>query len=130
MTENERLLRQGYDAWNSGDWTGMEALLTSDFEVDATDRVLNPETYEGIEGFRRMAAEMSEVWESWEVEPLEFLENGDLVFVEHLVRAHGKGSGIVVAQTYWSVWTIRNGKGAKLVLYLDRDGALKGAGIA
>jgi ketosteroid isomerase-like protein len=77
-----------------------------------------------------MAAEMSEVWDSWEVEPLEFLENGDLVFVEHLVRARGKGSGIVVAQTYWSVWTVRDGKGAKLVLYLDRDGALAGAGIA
>ena len=130
MTENEQLLRHGYDAWNRGDWAGMEALLTPDFEVDATDRVLNPERYEGIEGFRRLAAEMSEVWDSWEVEPLEFLENGDLVFVEHLVRARGKGSGIEVVQTYWSVWTFRDGKGAKLVLHLDRDAALAGAGLS
>ncbi len=130
MTENERLMRFGYDAWNRGDWASMEALLTPDFEVDATDRVLNPDRYEGIEGFRRLAAEMSEVWDSWEVEPLEFLENGDRLFVEHRVRARGKGSGIEVVQTYWSVWTFRDGKGTKLTLHLDRDAALAGAGLS
>ena len=52
-------------------------LLAPDFEVDATDRVLNPDHYEGIEGFRRLAGEMAEVWDSWEIEPLEFLENGE-----------------------------------------------------
>jgi ketosteroid isomerase-like protein len=129
MTENERLLRRGYDAWNSGEWTSMEALLTPDFEVDATDRVLNPDRYQGIEGFRRLAAEMSEVWDSWEVEPLEFLENGERVFVEHRVRARGKGSGIEVEQMYWSVWTLRDGKGARLALHVDRERALADAGI-
>ena len=73
--------------------------------MDATDRVLNPDHYEGIEGFRRLAGEMAEIWDSWEIEPLEFLENGELVFVEHRVRARGKGSGVEVEQTYWSVWT-------------------------
>ena len=130
MTENERLLRQGYDAWNSGDWTWMETLLAPDFEVDATDRVLNPDHFEGIEGFRRLAAEMSEVWDSWEIEPVEFIENGDRVFVAHRVRARGKGSGVEVEQTYWSVWTVRDGKGVRLDLHVDRERALAGAGIA
>ena len=129
MTENERLIRHGYDAWNRGDWTSMEALLAPDFEVDATDRVLNPDRYEGIEGFRRLAGEMSEVWDSWEVEPVEFLENGERVFVEHRVRARGMGSGIEVEQIYWSVWTVRDGKGARLALHVDRERALADAGI-
>ena len=129
MTENERLIRHGYDAWNRGDWTSMEALLAPDFEVDATDRVLNPDRYEGIEGFRRLAGEMSEVWDSWEVEPVEFLENGERVFVEHRVRARGKGSGIEVVQTYWSVWTFRDGRGTRLALHVDRERALADAGI-
>jgi len=34
MTENERLLREGYDAWNQGDWAAMEAVLAPEFEVD------------------------------------------------------------------------------------------------
>ena len=73
MTDNEQLIRQGYDAWNQGDWARMEALLAPDFEVDATDRVLNPDHYVGIEGFRRLAGEMAEVWDSWEIEPVEFI---------------------------------------------------------
>jgi ketosteroid isomerase-like protein len=129
MTEPEQLIRQGYDAWNQGDWAGMEALLAPGFEVDATDRVLNPDRYEGIEGFRRLAAEMAEIWDLWEIEPLEFIENGDLVFVAHRVRARGKGSGVEVEQTYWSVWTVRDGKGAGLALYVDRERALAAAGI-
>ena len=129
MTENERLLRQGYDAWNRGDWALMETFLAPEFEVDATDRVLNPDIYEGVEGFRRLAGEMSEVWDTWELEPLELLENGERVFVEHLVRARGKGSGVVVEQRYWSVWTLREGKGVRLALHGDREPALAEAGI-
>jgi ketosteroid isomerase-like protein len=130
MSENERLIRQGYDAWNRGDWARMEALITPDFEVDATDRVLNPDRYAGIEGFRRLAGEMAEVWDSWEIEAQEFLENGELVFVAHRVRARGKGSGVEVEQMYWSVWTIRDGKGAGLALHVDRERALAAAGLA
>jgi ketosteroid isomerase-like protein len=129
MTEVERLLRQGYDAWNRDDWAAMEKVLAPEFEVDATDRVLNPDHYEGIEGFRRLAGEMAEIWDSWEIEPLEILENGELVFVAHRVRARGKGSGVVVEQTYWSVWTVRDGKGARLALYVDRERALAAAGL-
>jgi ketosteroid isomerase-like protein len=130
MTENEQLVREGYDAWNRGDWATMGQFLAPDFEVDAADRVLNPDRYQGIEGFRRLAGEMAEVWDSWEVEPLELVERGELAFVAHRVRARGKGSGVEVVQTYWSVWTLRDGKGVKLALYVDRDRALAAAGLS
>jgi ketosteroid isomerase-like protein len=129
MTEHEQLIRQGYDAWNRGDWESMEGLLAPGFEVDATDRVLNPDTYEGIAGFRRLAGEMAEVWDTWEIEPLEIVERGDLLFVAHRVRARGKGSGVEVVQTYWSVWTVHDNKGVKLSLFVDRDRALAAAGL-
>jgi ketosteroid isomerase-like protein len=41
MGESEELVRRGYDAWNRGDFEAMEQLLAPEFEVDATDRVLN-----------------------------------------------------------------------------------------
>jgi ketosteroid isomerase-like protein len=129
MTEHERLIRQGYDAWNRGDWESMEAVLAPDFEVDATNRVLNPDRYEGIDGFRRLAGEMAEVWDTWEIEPLELVERGNLMFVAHRVRARGKGSGVEVVQTYWSVWAVRDNKGVKLSLFVDRDRALAAAGL-
>jgi ketosteroid isomerase-like protein len=130
MTENEQLIRQGYEAWNRGDWASMEEVLAPGFEVDATDRVLNPDTYKGIEGFRRLAGEMAEVWDMWEIEPLQFIERGELMFVAHRIRARGKGSGVEVVQTYWSVWTVRGGKGEKLALYVERDRALAAAGLS
>jgi ketosteroid isomerase-like protein len=130
MTSSEHLLRQGYVAWNRCDWAAMEGFLTPEFEVDATDRVLNPDSYSGLEGFRRLAAEMAEIWDTWEIEPLEFVERGERTFVAHLVRARGKGSGVEVVQTYWSVWTIRDGKAAKLALFVDRDRARAAAGLS
>ena len=129
MTEHEELIRLGYEAWNRGDWDSMERLLAPDFEVDATDRVLNPDKYEGIDGFRRLAGEMAEVWDTWEIEPLELVERGNLMFVAHRVRARGKGSGVEVVQTYWSVWAVRDNKGVKLSLFVDRDRALAAAGL-
>jgi ketosteroid isomerase-like protein len=128
VTESERLIRFGYDAWNRGDWGAMEPLLAPDFELDATDRVLNPDTYTGVDGFRRLADEMFEIWDAWLIEPAEFVERGDEVFVEHDIKARGKGSGVQLEQTYWSVWTIRDGKAAKLALYVDRDRALEAIG--
>ena len=130
MNDHEQLIRQGYDAWNRGDWAFMEDFLAPEFELDATDRVLNPDRYEGIDGFRRLASEMGEIWDSWEIEPLEFVQQGERVFVAHRVRARGKGSGVEVAQTYWSVWTVRAGKGVKLARYVDRERALAGAGLS
>lgn len=129
MTEQERLIRQGYEAWNRGDWASMEELLAPDFEVDATDRVLNPDRYVGLEGFRRLASEMFEIWDSWLIEPVEFIERGDVVFVTHRIQARGKGSGLELKQTYWSVWTVRGGRASKLALYVDRERALAAAGI-
>ena len=129
MTENEELIRHGYDAWNRGDWERMEELFAPDFEVDATDRVLNPASYRGIDGFRRMAAEMFEIWDSWLIEPEEFVERGDRVFVTHRIRARGKGSGLELEQIYSSVWTIRDGLAVKLALFVDRERARAAAGL-
>ncbi|MGH2978662.1 MAG: nuclear transport factor 2 family protein [Solirubrobacterales bacterium] len=130
MSDREQLIRRGYDAWNRGDFETMEKLLDREFEIDATDRVLNPDRYVGLAGFRRLASEMFEIWDSWLIEPDEFVEHGDLVFVTHRIRARGKGSGLELEQTYWSVWTVRDGRAVKLALYVDHDRARAAAGLS
>jgi ketosteroid isomerase-like protein len=129
MGESEELIRRGYDAWNRGDFEAMEQLLAPEFEVDATDRVLNPDRYVGLEGFRQLAAEMFEIWDSWLIEPQEVVEVGGRVFVTHLIRARGKGSGLELTETYWSVWTLRDGRALKLALFVDRARARAAAGL-
>jgi ketosteroid isomerase-like protein len=126
----EEVVRRCYAAWNAGDLTGLEQLLAPDVEIDATDRVINPERYLGVEGFRRMAAELSDIWDEWRVEVPSMTEHGERILVTHEVHARGKGSGVELVRTYWSVWTVRGGRVARLSLHVERDQALAAAGLA
>ena len=92
--------------------------------------MINPDRYIGLEGFAGWSPELADIWDAWHVEAPEMVEHGDRLFVTHEVHARGKGSGVELVRTYWSVWTLRDGKGAKLVLYLDRAAALAGAGLS
>ena len=60
-------------------------------------------------------------------EEREQLWNGDRAFVETRIKARGKGSGIEVAETYYTVWTIENGMGTVMEIYVDPDRALQSA---
>jgi hypothetical protein len=58
-------------------------------------------------------------------EEREQLWNGDRAFVETRIKARGKGSGIEVAETYYTVWTIENGMGTVMEIHVDPDRALQ-----
>jgi ketosteroid isomerase-like protein len=129
MSAAQDLVRRCYDAWNRGDFAALEQLLSPEVEIDATDRVINPDRYIGLEGFRRMAAELADIWDTWHVEAPEMVEHGDRLFVTHEFHARGKGSGVELVQTYWSVWTVREHRVVKLSLHVERDQAVAAAGL-
>lgn len=129
MSAAQDLVRRCYDAWNRGDFAALEQLLSPEVEIDATDRVINPDRYIGLEGFRRMAAELADIWDTWHVEAPEMVEHGDRLFVTHEVHARGKGSGVELVRTYWSVWTVREHRVVKLSLHVERDQAVAAAGL-
>jgi hypothetical protein len=72
--------------------------------IDATRRVINPTTSVGIEGLRRMLADMEEIWEEFRVEPLEFVDCGDRVVVISRLVGKGKTSGVEVEQPIAGIW--------------------------
>jgi len=41
----------------------------------------------------------------------------------------GKGSGVELVRTYWSVWTVREHRVVKLSLHVERDQAVAAAGL-
>jgi ketosteroid isomerase-like protein len=94
----EQMLRRGFELWNDGDFDALAELFDPEVEVDASRRVLNPGRYRGIEGFKKMTAEVFEVWDEWSIEPTRFMWNGDRVLVETRIDARGKGSGIRIAR--------------------------------
>ena len=129
--ENVDLVRDVYAAWASGDREKALEFLDPKLTIDATRRVLNPDTYVGIEGLGRMLAETNDVWEEFRFEPLEFIDAGDRVVVIGRLFGKGRGSGIEVDQPIAGIWTVRDGRVVRWeVGYTDRAEALEAVGLS
>jgi ketosteroid isomerase-like protein len=86
-------------------------------------------TYTGPVGSRDIWLEWLSPWKTYRVETEDVIDLGDRVLV--LVRAFGslEGSQGEVENTSASVWTVREGKIARVEFYIDRAEALKAAGL-
>ena len=80
---------------NDGDLEALITVCDPRFQLDMSDRVLNPAVYDGHEGIRRFYAEVTEVWESftWEV-VVDLHELDDLVVAVLHSSGKGRGSGV------------------------------------
>jgi ketosteroid isomerase-like protein len=59
----------------------------------------------------------------------EITEAGDRVLLKLHQRAKGKGSEIEVEITSFNVYTFRDGKVARIELFIEREPALEAAGL-
>ena len=85
-------------------------LAVPDFELDVTDRVLNPATYRGAEGLRQFFAEVDELWESMDMDVERLVERGEEVLALLLVNITGRGSGLQLENRIAQLWTARDGR--------------------
>lgn len=60
--ENVEIVRRGFEAWDRQDYEAATSQFSADVEIDASERVLNPAVYSGIEGARRFRDEIAETW--------------------------------------------------------------------
>jgi ketosteroid isomerase-like protein len=128
--ENVEIVRHVIEAWNSDRQESVIRLIDPEVVLDATRRLINPKTYAGMEGMRRMLADRDEVWEEFRLEPDEFLDAGDRVVVIGRWVGKGRGSGIEVQQPVWHVFTLHDGRVIRVELgYTNRGEALEAAGV-
>ena len=123
-------LRLGYEAFNRGDWDAAARFAHPEFELQTADRVVNPGTYRGTEEVRRFFEDMFEPFEEVVVEPEEFFERGDQIVAFLLVRLRPTGSSAVVENRIGHLWTMRDGKAARLQVFPKREDALEAAGLS
>jgi ketosteroid isomerase-like protein len=128
--ENVEISQRGYAHFvATGDF--LEEIIASDFVWDMSHFRGWPEqpTYEGIEGARTFMRDWLEAWDDWEVEVEAFHAAGDKVV--GIVHQHGrsKTTGLPVDMVFGQVWTIRNGKQARMEMYADPAEALEAAGL-
>jgi uncharacterized protein len=84
----------------------------------------------GLEGLRAGWLDWLEPWESYRVEVEDLIDAGDEVVV--LVRDYGRRTGMTVEASVVSgaVWTVRDGRVARVAFYLNRSEALEAVGLS
>jgi len=85
--------------------------------------------YEGAGGARTFLGAWTDAWENWELEVDALHDGGDRVVA--LMRQHGrsKTAGMPVEMSFAMVWTVRDGKEARMDMYSDPDEALEANGL-
>ncbi len=125
--ENVEALRRVHEAWERGDYSDA-SIYDPEVEFVSLEGV-GPNVSHGL-------AEMSAAWRDvlsaygrFRSELGEIFDAGDKVVVFIVAHFTVKGSDTELTTRTAAVWTMRNGKAVRLALYLDREQALRDAGL-
>jgi len=127
--ENVEIVRAGIEAFNKGDWDGALKDASPDFEMDLS-RGVGPDSgvYRGDQ-VQELWSDFGEHWESWQIEPEEFIEAGEHVVVPWTSRTTGRDGIEVEARVTWT-YTLREGKVVRVTYFPTREQALEAAGLS
>jgi ketosteroid isomerase-like protein len=127
--DNIEIVKRGFEALDAGGVDAMIELLDPDFEATVPPELsVEPDTYRGHEGMRRYFA----AFEGLDQVRFEFVDavaRGEKVVATMRLRAKGTDTGIEVEQLAYQVWTIREGKAARVEAFANKTDALDAAGI-
>jgi ketosteroid isomerase-like protein len=128
--ENVEVVRLGNE-WFRTHGSFPTHLTVADFVWDMTHFRGWPErsTYEGIEGVQSFLAEWGSTWDDWRIETQALHDAGEKVVA--IVKQHGRSklTGMPLEMTFAMVWTIREGKEARMEMYSDPSEAFAAVGL-
>ncbi len=128
--ENVEIVRAAIEAFDGGHLGLVLATLHPDFEGRvAPELSAEPDTYRGREGIERYFASFREAFEGIGFEVEQLADAGDSVVVALRMTAVGKLTGIPVEQRNAGVWTVLEGKVARVDTYASFSDALRAAGL-
>src|SRR5436305_15342537 len=128
--ENVQIVRTTMEFFNL---EGLDAIIDRfdpSFETTTPPSLsVEPDTYRGPDGVRRW-------WDAWEgtIDALRFeldeaIDAGDRVVAVTRMVARSRTTGIEFEQAVTMVWTIRDGRAARLDAYPTREEGLRAAGV-
>ena len=127
--ENVEVVHRIYEHLNRGDAEGLVELCDDDIQMDFSERVFNPDTYEGHDGIRRFCEGVADAWESyrWTIE--ETRVAGDSVVAMLHCRGQSREGGPGVDWRVAWLWRLRQGRPVFVRFYRHREKALEAAGL-
>lgn len=122
---NERLIREGMEAFNRGDMSAVVEIFDERLESRVGPGLANSGTWRGREGFAEMITTWGEAFESQQNTIIRFTHPDEHhVIVEVHQAAVGAVSGVPVEMTLFYLFEIRDGRGVRLHMYPDHGSAL------
>ena len=130
--ENVEIVRAQYERWNAQDTAAWIAGFHPSVQYisSVTASLYGHGEYHGREGLRRFVDQYLETWESFRLEPLEYIPIADKVVVAMKATGRGRGSGVVVNQELAHVWTFEDGLPIRHESFLTREAALEAVGLS
>ena len=123
-------IRGVYAEWGRGNWRPKFDVYDDEMEWGWSDE------FPGLAGVYHDPAERNQRvyewlsgWEDWRCEAEDYVVQGEHVVALCVYRGRGRGSGAAVDTKGAHVWTMRDGKCVRLVIYADRANALAAVGL-
>ncbi len=129
--ENVEIVREGFEAFNSGAIERILAFADPDFEAIVPPELsAEPDTYRGHDGIRRYFKSFQDAMDEIRFEPERFWDAGTCVVADVRITAKGRQTAIPVVQRIAQVWRIRDGRALSVRSYILLAEALEAAGLA
>lgn len=120
--ENTRLAQSAYEAFGRGDMAALAEAMADDIEwVNPGDPAVDPNagTFKGKEAVLGWFGGLASTVEFTTFEPREFIAQNDKVVSLVYAEASARKTGRAIVNHEAHVWTFRDGKVARLQIYLD-----------
>jgi len=126
--QDVEIVRRSFDAWNEGDVEAIRRIYTEDAVVESGIIELG-RSLDGDDPIGNWVAEMQETWAEvrWDLERI--FEGHGVVVTFYRGVSTGRQSGVEVTCDFAAIYRIRDGLIASERVYLDREEALKAAGL-
>ena len=120
--ENTRLAQSAYEAFGRGDMAALAQMMADDIEwVNPGDPAVDPNagTFKGKDAVLGWFGGLASTVEFTTFEPREFIAQNDKVVSLVYAEATTRDTGRAFVNHEAHVWTFRDGKVARLQIYLD-----------
>lgn len=126
--QNVELVQRILAADARGDSELALSFFAPDVELDAT-HMPDGQVFRGVDEVRGHIADWRSGWHDFQEEVEDIREAGNLVVIFYRDSGIGRSSGVETEISYASVWDLREGRIARMKIFLDRDEALRYAGL-